>query len=159
MLAYLGIDPGKSGGAAVISHADRSSAPIVEFAFSFKDKTECEIFDFFDSLPTIDSARLENVSASPQMGVTSAFTFGRGYGFLTGIITALGFSYELVTPQVWQRSMKCMSAGKKIVTRKKAQQLYASQFPLENGPKQITDYIADALLIATYCSRRERGLL
>lgn len=86
------------------------------------------------------------------MGVTSAFTFGKGYGFLLGMLAASGLSYELVTPQVWERKLGCLSKGNKKITRAKAQQLY-------NGQTKVTHGNADALLIATYCSRKERGLL
>lgn len=171
MLYYAGIDPGKSGGAAVIGYKDRTSAAEVVLVCSFKDKTDHEISDFFDSfVPSkklhpiyLNGCMLELVGASPQMGVTSAFTFGDGNGFLRGMLTARGMSYVQIPPNQWQRSMKCQSGGKKIVTRKKAQQLYANQFPFgtkgEDGYiKSITDQIADALLIATYCSKIERGL-
>lgn len=171
MLFYLGVDPGKSGGAAVISHKDRTSPAIVFKVFSFKDKTDSEINEFFQDFLSsrrvnpilLSGAILEQVGASPQMGVTSAFTFGRGYGFLNGLLVAHGISYENVIPNTWETKLRCRSGGKKAVTRKKAQQLYANQFPFgtkgEDGyMKSITDQIADALLIATYCSRKERGL-
>lgn len=165
MLYYLGIDPGKSGGAAVIGHKDRTSSAEVIKVFSFKDKTNHEIKDFFKFLSygKLNGCRLEQVGPSPQMGITSGFTFGRGYGFLEGLLTALDIAYEYVIPNTWETKLKCRSGGKKAVTRKKAQQLYANQFPFgtkgEDGYiKQITDQIADALLIATYCSRVERGL-
>lgn len=159
---YLGLDPGVGGGAAVIYHKDRVSAPIVGAAFSFKDKTDLEIFEFFKGLYSspfaIQASRFEKVASSPQMGVSSSFTFGDRNGFLRGIITALAIPFEFISPLAWQINMKCKSGGKKSITRAKAQQLYAGQFPLKDGPARITDQIADALLIATYCSRVERGL-
>lgn len=154
-ISYLGIDPGKMGAMALLSHETRTSAPAVTSVFTFKDKTEADIWNHLSELlqaHEIHKAVLENVSSSPQMGVTSAFTFGKGYGFLLGMLAASGLSYELVTPQVWERKLGCLSKGNKKITRAKAQQLY-------NGQTKVTHGNADALLIATYCSRKERGLL
>lgn len=155
--AYMGIDPGANGSIAILSYPTRTSAPAVVSAFKLKDQTERDIWDHVnEALQSTDfeiiKCYLENVSASPQMGVVSAFTFGCGKGFLLGILTASGMPYELVTPSVWEGALKCRSKGKKIVTRKKAQQLYS-----KCGFK-ITDAVADGLLIATYCARKERGL-
>ena len=88
---------------------------------------------------------VEKVASSPQMGVTSAFTFGKGYGFLCGILTALGVPWEQVTPQKWQKAMGCLSGGDKNKTKARAQQLFPNL--------KITHAVADALLIAEYCKR------
>ncbi len=48
---------------------------------------------------------LERVQSSPQMGVTSAFQFGRGYGAVEGVIAALGWPIEYVTPQKWKKAL------------------------------------------------------
>ena len=49
--SYLGIDPGVSGGMAIISHVpDKTgtrTAPSVEVLFAFAKKTERDIWDFF----------------------------------------------------------------------------------------------------------------
>lgn len=38
----------------------------------------------------------------PQPG-SRAFTFGRGYGFLTGVLQERGVRVELVLPRTWQK--------------------------------------------------------
>lgn len=154
-LAYLGIDPGKQGAAAIILHKDRTSAPIIGPVFKFADKTDGDICEHFQSLIIdfdIKSARIERVSSSPQMGVVSAFTFGRGYGFLHGLLLGLGIPYEEVAPLTWQNALKCVSGGDKKITRAKAQQLFSNQIKIIHGN-------ADAILIALFCSRKDRGLL
>lgn len=155
--AYMGIDPGANGSIAILSYLTRTSVPVVVSAYKLKDQTERDIWDHVnEALQSDDFAiqkcYLEGVASSPQMGVVSAFTFGRGYGFLFGILTASGIPFELVRPSTWEASLKCLSKGKKAVTRRKAQQLYS------NCGFKITDAIADGLLIATYCARKERGL-
>jgi hypothetical protein len=87
-------------------------------------------------------AYIEQVASSPQMGVVSAFSFGRGYGNLEMALTAAGIPFERVRPQEWQKHMKCMSGGDKNVTKRRAQELFPSL--------KITHATADALLIAQY---------
>ena len=100
---------------------------------------------------TVPFAYIEKVSSSPQMGVTSAFTFGRGYGFLRGLLTAYNYPFEEVLPRKWQASFG-MKKGKdesntqwKNRLKGKAQQLFPHL--------KVTLATADALLIAEYGRR------
>lgn len=134
----VGVDPGVNGGIAFLG----SEAPR---AFKMPE-TEKDLYDLlaayaFDYPPVF----LEYVRSSPQQGVVSAFTFGRGYGFLRGIITALRYPLHDVTPQKWQKALGCLSGGDKNVTKAKAQALFPQL--------KITHATADALLIAEYGRR------
>jgi hypothetical protein len=91
-------------------------------------------------------AYIEQVSSSPQMGVVSAFSFGRGYGNLEMALTAAGIPFERVRPQVWQKAMGCMTKGDKNISKAKAQELFPD--------KKIIHATADALLIALYGTRQ-----
>ena len=93
---------------------------------------------------------IEKVASSPQMGVKSAFTFGRSLGVLEGCLAASGIPYAFVTPQKWQKAMCCLSKGDKNVTKAAAQRLYPNE--------RITHATADALLLATYCRRHASEL-
>ena len=68
---------------------------------------------------------IERVSASPQMGVTSAFSFGEGYGLTVGILKALypNVPMHFVMPSVWKMRLN--------VTKDKSlsNQLAAELFP------------------------------
>ena len=90
-------------------------------------------------------AYIEAVSSSPQMGVVSSFSFGRGYGNLEMALTAAGIPFERVRPQVWQKALGCMTKGDKNVSKRKAQELFPD--------RKITHATADALLIAHYGTR------
>lgn len=94
-------------------------------------------------------AILERVSASPQMGVTSAFSFGKGYGGLLMALTALQIPFELVSPVRWQNALGCRTKGDKNITKRRAQQIFPNI--------QITHAIADALLLAEYGRRTFGG--
>ena len=142
MAAVMGSDPGKSGAIVVLS--DDGAVDFIKL-----DETEADICQWLEEVIQehggIREARLERVSSSPQMGVVSAFKFGRSYGQCRTLLHAYGIRFEDVTPQTWQRSMRCLTKGDKNVTKAKAQELFPGQ--------KITHAIADALLRAEYCRR------
>jgi hypothetical protein len=144
----IGIDPGANGAIAWID--ERGKSCVEKMPDTLQDLWEliCDITNFPRS--TIDrrkyKAYIEQVSSSPQMGVVSAFSFGRGYGNLEMALTAAGVPFERVRPQVWQKAMGCMTKGDKNVSKQKAQELFPD--------KKITHATADALLIALYGSRQ-----
>jgi hypothetical protein len=92
-------------------------------------------------------AYIEQVSSSPQMGVVSAFSFGRGYGNLEMALTAAGIPFERVRPQVWQKALNCLTKGSKNVTKQRAQELFPNI--------KCTHAVSDALLIAEYGKRTQ----
>lgn len=146
---YIGIDPGVNGGIAVLK-LDGS----VEFAVKMP-ATDRDVLDLFDSFYDEDGTRardglivramIERVHSSPQMGVVSAFTFGRGYGALQMALTARSIPFDEVTPQKWQAAMSCRSGGDKNVTKARAQALFPDV--------KCTHAISDALLIAEFARR------
>jgi crossover junction endodeoxyribonuclease RuvC len=153
-MIYLGIDPGKQGGASALIDYDGLPDSCVH-KLSFSTATERDIAQWIYGMKLGEDERtivavIEKVHSSPQMGVTSAFTFGRGYGFLRGVLSASGIPFVEVTPQKWQKAMECMSGGDKNVTKARAQQLYPGE--------KVTHATADALLLATYCRRHHKDL-
>lgn len=141
-MKYAGIDPGKGGGMAILE--DEIFDPIV---YAFKNMTEADIADaVIKHLKITDSfAMLESVHAMPGQGVCSMFSFGQSYGFLRGVLSARLISFELITPQKWQKDMNCRTKGDKNVSKAAAQRLFPSV--------KCTHSIADALLLAEYCKR------
>ena len=155
-MIYIGIDPGVSGGMAAIHPFNGK----VECA-ALEKMTEREIADWLEwnAGPKVDCfAMLEKVASSPLMGRTSAFTFGRSYGFLRGALAAIGIPFEEVLPRHWQQAMGIpkgekgeygrANSGRKKLTRGRAQQLFPTI--------KVTNAIADALLIASYAQRTHR---
>jgi len=141
-MIYLGIDPGVAGGIAVLN-ADGSLSRAVPMP-----ETERDLIDLF--VKVVEDSRdvhamIERVYSSPQMGVASAFTFGKGYGALLMALTACRVPFDQVVPAKWQQVMGCQSRGDKNVTKRRAQQLWPNV--------KITHAIADALLLAEYGRR------
>ena len=144
----IGIDPGANGGIAWIDYNGR--ACVEKMPDSLQDLWEliCDITSYPKS--SIDGrsykAYIEQVSSSPQMGVVSAFSFGRGYGNLEMALTAAGIPFERVRPQIWQKALGCMTKGDKNVSKRKAQELFPD--------RKVTHATADALLIAYYGTKQ-----
>jgi hypothetical protein len=145
LVIYIGIDPGKHGGIAAVVDAG------CVLSVCKMPQTPAGLVDAFRAILSCRAvegpawATLERVSASPQMGVVSAFTFGQGYGGLKVALTALGVPFEEVSPVRWQNLMDCRTRGDKNVSKARAQAL----FPRHT----ITHAIADALLLAEYGRR------
>jgi Holliday junction resolvasome RuvABC endonuclease subunit len=146
---YIGIDPGKSGSiAAIVEHGESQYIHWLKNAETEQDLSQW-VWQLLGDKPEDHFAYIENVHSTPQMGVTSAFTFGDSLGFLRGLLTAHQIPFEKVTPQKWQKVMGCLSKSDKNVTKAAAQRL----FPRE----KITHANADALLLAEYCRRVRTG--
>lgn len=143
-MVYIGIDPGLSGGIAIIEHDGTVNAVKMP-------ATERDILNVLGAgLAMVDArAVIERVSSWPKMGVVSAFTFGRGYGALLMALTAAEVPFDLVGPRQWQEAMSCLSGGDKNVTKRRAQQVFPSV--------KVTHAIADALLLAEFCRRVSTG--
>lgn len=139
-MTSIGLDPGKNGAIAWIDGNGRPCAVKMP-------ETDRDILDILEGITTEGPchAVLELVRSSPQMGVVSAYTFGWGYGGLRMALTALRIPFNEVTPPVWMRDMKCLTKGDKTVTKRHAQELFPSL--------KITNWNADALLIAEHCRR------
>ena len=151
-MIYLGIDPGVGGGIAaldsrgqIVSLARMPATDEDLFAGLYELARNAEFDD--DSIV----ATLEFVRASPQMGVVSAFTFGRGLGALQMALQANRIPFDLVVPRKWQAALGVVYprtatyVQKKNLTKARAQQLFPGI--------TITHATADALLIAEYCRR------
>jgi len=144
----IGVDPGANGAIAWID--ERGKSCVEKMPDTLQDLWELirDITNFPRS--AIDGrkykAYIEQVSSSPQMGVVSSFSFGRGYGNLEMALTAAGIPFERVRPQVWQKAMGCMTKGDKNISKQKAQELFPD--------KKVIHATADALLIALYGTKQ-----
>mgnify|MGYP005851000047 CR=1 FL=1 len=138
---YLGIDPGKTGGATLL---DDNGEIVAKFGFT--KKTDHDISEWIEAQTKGRKviAYIERVGSMPKQGIASAFNFGRNYGMLIGLLTGLKVSFDFVSPGVWQRRLGCLTHGNKNVTKAKAQRMYPNE-------TKITHATADSILIARFC--------
>ena len=146
-MIYIGIDPGKKGGYAVI---DDRGARVYPWDNTY----------FVSDMNAVESrgesivAAVEKVGAMPGQGVTSMFSFGTSYGFILGVLTAFGIGYQLVPPSVWKREFGLLHTDKQSSVDV-AKRLFPSVnlMPTDRCRKE-SDGMAESLLIAEYARRK-----
>ncbi len=161
---FLGIDPGMSGGFAVVNErgefVDSFPTPVVGKSLDIP-AILLWVHTYHDpqySGYKIMSAVLEQVGAFPGQGVSSMFKFGRVYGIAEGILAALEIPYTLVTPQAWTKRMHVGVEGAGLEPKVKSNVAVKRLFPKANlhltpRSKKPHDGVVDAILMAEYCRR------
>jgi crossover junction endodeoxyribonuclease RuvC len=153
-MLVIGIDPGLHGGIAFRKNEAMRVEPLPTFKIS-KGNGSRQILNLTDLAAMIDDQTkdeskvqvfLEYVSSSPQMGVTSAFNFGEGFGAIKGIIAAYFLPITLVTPVVWKRALKV--SKNKDDSRNRASQLMPTY--AHHWARHKDDGLAEAAMIALY---------
>lgn len=114
-----GIDPGLNGAFAFVDLSANTLQIIDMPTFEkngkrFVDPVAVGAILFTHS---ISQVFLELVHASPQMGVTSSFSFGRSSGIILGACGAAGAPVTEVPPSVWKPRMGCTSDKKQTVAQ------------------------------------------
>lgn len=153
--AVIGIDPGCSGGATILTQDGRVDSVLsfhggwshMEFNVAL-----CKILGRLAGLNSgvpyaaHNSVALEKVGTMPTDGRVGANTFGRVDGIIIGTVLTLDFRINHVPPMLWQSSLRCLTGGDKNVTKRKAQAIWP-------GTKW-THNTADSALIAEWLRRR-----
>ena len=149
---YIGVDPGKKGGYAIIdSDGSCKSYPWDDAKFVY-DMQTITVWKFTDKHSVI--AAVEKVGAMPGQGVTSMFSFGQSYGFILGVLSACGIGYQLVPPRKWKAEFGLLNTDKQDSVAV-AKRLFpgVSLLPTERCRKE-SDGMADALLMAEHARRK-----
>jgi hypothetical protein len=148
---FLGIDPGKSGGLAMITSDG------IDQVFKMPE-TESDIARLFEERikpAGVSFCYIEKVHSFPGEGVSSSFKFGKNTGLLIGLLLAHKISFEEKMPIFWQRALGIPPRRKKPTEELKrefknrlkdtAQKLFPHL--------KVTLKTADALLIAEAARR------
>ena len=154
-LVFIGIDPGVSGGLAVVSDSGSVGC-------SPMPATERDVWDWI--MEAISSRRafavIERVGGFIQGNPTpgsAMFRFGMSYGGLRMALIGNNVPFDDATPQKWQKAMG-------VTPRRKDESKTAFKNRLKSRaqalfPKiKVTLAVSDALLIAEFCRRiREKS--
>ncbi len=155
-MLFIGIDPGVSGGIAVIGDSGyviathkmpATGRDLIDLLAPYSDDTPG--FEPVACIEKVNPGVFGHGKAGMKMGVVSAFTFGRNVERAHMALLAQRIPYDEVLPVKWQTTLGCRSKGDKNVTKARAQQLFPHV--------KVTHAIADALLIAEFCRRTQRG--
>tara|TARA_B100000767_G_scaffold219090_1_gene207127 strand:- start:217 stop:642 length:426 start_codon:yes stop_codon:yes gene_type:complete len=131
-MIIIGIDPGLSGGIAILENnkvkslfdmpvmpegkknkRQLNSAQLAKLIKdSIKDKSEVSVI-------------VEQVNAMPGQGVTSMFNFGQTFGAIKGVCAAIGLPIFFVRPSKWKKHFELINSSKDA-SRTKAIEMYPS---------------------------------
>lgn len=151
-MIYIGIDPGKNGGIAVM-HKISENGALWTSAYTYSEDTVLRVAKECAELGEPIKCVLEKVNAMPGQGVTSMFNFGMNFGFIQGVLSANEISYELVPPQKWKKEFSV--TGDKNTSIQVAKRLFPTiNLKATERCKKEHDGMAEALLMAEYARRR-----
>ena len=155
----VGIDPGKSGGVALVHFTDNMLPYLASCAdvpqHTIKGKSRADYVSLAAMwkpiIETADHVFIEQVGAMPGQGVTSMFSFGYSAGFAYGLVLAAGKPHTFITPQSWKK-IQGLHGPDKDQARRRATQL----FPAHSFARKKDAGIAEAALIAHAGGQRLR---
>ncbi len=152
-MRIIGIDPGLSGGIAILDDLkifDLFDMPIM--SEGKKNKNQLNSAQLVNIIKKhIISGNtfviVEQVSAMPGQGVTSMFNFGQTFGSIKGICAALNLPIFYVRPAKWKKHFELINSSKDA-SRTKVIEMYPSISGRLSRKKDVNK--ADAILIARY---------
>ena len=153
-MRIIGIDPGLSGGIAILDDLkifDIYDMPIMSEGKKNKNQlNSAQLVNIIrkNLIPNGDTFLIvEQVSAMPGQGVTSMFNFGQTFGSIKGICAALNLPIFFVRPAKWKKHFDSINSSKDA-SRTKVIEMYPSISPRLTKKKDVNK--ADAILIARY---------
>tara|TARA_Y100000817_G_scaffold207766_1_gene162940 strand:+ start:673 stop:1164 length:492 start_codon:yes stop_codon:yes gene_type:complete len=153
-MRIIGIDPGLSGGIAILDDLkifDIFDMPIMSEGKKNKNQLNSAQLVNIISKHIVKKEDtyviVEQVSAMPGQGVTSMFNFGQTFGSIKGICAALGLPIFYVRPAKWKKHFELINSSKDA-SRTKVIEMYPSISSRLSRKKDVNK--ADAILIARY---------
>ena len=141
---YIGIDPGKGGGIAVI---DEEGIKAYKCPNTVEDMAILFSMAINGEAPVKVVVGIERVWARPTNGSRHSFAYGTNYGEWLGIIACHELIPTLILPLTWMKHFECPK-GLKVEIRKRW--LKSKAMELFPELKKVTLATADAILIAKY---------
>lgn len=149
-MIYIGIDPGETGGFAVImvdgGQTDIAVGAMEDGCFvrTMQAVADDKLMDKF--------AIVEQVNSRPKQGAPGMFKFAKNAGHIEGVLEALRIPYQLVVPRKWKAEFGLNS------DKAKSCEVCKRLFPNVNlrrteRCKKDHDGMAEALLMAEYARR------
>jgi crossover junction endodeoxyribonuclease RuvC len=155
----LGIDPGLDGGIALLDLSCLGTVIVTPMFVRKSPRGKGRQIDVgmlryaiadWRTKYLIEFAAVEEVHAMPKQGVTSTFTFGEGYGRITGALEALSIDIVDVPATVWKKKVLAGLPHDKAGAISFCKQHYPNVLLIPCGKRVEHDGVADALCIAEY---------
>jgi len=155
-MRIIGIDPGLSGGIAILDDKkviELFDMPVMPDGKKNKRQLNSALLVKLikDNIKNLEDTVMvvEQVNAMPGQGVTSMFNFGQTFGAIKGICAALGLPIFFVRPAKWKKHFELINSSKDS-SRTKAIEMYPSISEQLSKKKDVNK--SDAILIARYYS-------
>ena len=148
---FIGIDPGKSGGIAVLTG---KTVKVYACPRTVEDMAVLMGLCLSDVSAYEVKVSVEKVWAFPTDARSRAFSFGENYGQWQGILASHEIEPMYVTPKAWQSHFDIKKGLPKNIRKKMLKQMARDKYP---DTKKITLKTADALLIALYAVEGDEG--
>lgn len=146
-MLIIGVDPGMKGGVAFYCTISG------QYGSYIMPDTRRQLFNLLQDLKTtygIIRGVVEKVASRPGQGVASMFKFGKGYGEILGILTALNAEIIEPTPQAWKKLVLAGTDKSKDAAIQVAENLYPEISLVPKGCRKPHDGMADAVCLMHY---------
>ena len=158
-MIIIGIDPGLSGGIAVLDNnkvLELFDMPVMADGKKNKKQLNSALLAKLIKESTSNTSEsaviVEQVNAMPGQGVTSMFNFGQTFGAIKGICATLELPIFFVRPSKWKKHFELINSSKDA-SRTKAIEMYPHLAEKLSKKKDVNK--SDAILIARfYCDTR-----
>lgn len=158
-MIIIGIDPGLSGGIAVLDNnkvLELFDMPVMADGKKNKKQLNSALLAKLIKESTSNTSEsaviVEQVNAMPGQGVTSMFNFGQTFGAIKGICATLELPIFFVRPSKWKKHFELINSSKDA-SRTKAIEMYPHLAQKLSKKKDVNK--SDAILIARfYCETR-----
>ena len=155
-MKIIGIDPGLSGGLAVLKNnkiEELYDMPVMpEGKKNKRQLNNAQLVKILnDNINSEEEIAIvvEQVNAMPGQGVTSMFNFGQTFGAIKGICAALALPIFFVRPAKWKKHFELINSSKDA-SRTKAIEMYPTISYRLSKKKDVNK--SDAILIARFYS-------
>ena len=150
-MIYIGIDPGKNGGYALICDSEPDVHPWDDDGF----------VTWMIGVRAVAKANnqrvvaaVEKVGAMPGQGVTSMFSFGKSAGFIEGVLRALDIPYQLVMPKRWKGEFTLCGKDKRASVETCKRLFPDVELRATSRCRKDSDGMAESLLLAEFARRK-----
>lgn len=147
-MAIIGVDPGKTGGIAVLHEGRLLDAFRMPLTADGKQVDAQGVRDLLDAVarPWEDTVVLEKVHAMPKNGSIASFSLGHSVGVVVGVALGAGYRLRLIAPAEWKKIVGIPAGSDKGASRAKASELFPNQRNLWKLVRD--DGLAESALIA-----------
>lgn len=149
MSIYIGLDPGKKGAMAIMGYSNTTGERYMMKIIPFDPQEYIKTLKQFNGATVC----IEHVHSLPREGVKSVWSFGQTYGWLLGVLDAVGLSYQTVPPNLWKKDFSLLRTEKKQSIEVCKRLFPGIELKRTDRCRNDDDNMADAALICEYARR------